>query len=202
MNVKLDAMKRVTGRKSVNKQARKDGLIPAIIYSAGKEGLIINLDRAIFRQQYKKTIGEVAFFEITVDGETFTTIMKDRQIHPVSREFVHIDFMELHAGKEMTLEIPITYIGDAPGIAAGGNLDILHRKMEISCLPKDIPEDITVDLSNLNLNEAIHFSDIKMPADVSSSFSNETALVTLTLPRGATEEEEEEEEEEAETPAE
>lgn len=193
MNIKLDAKLRKTGKKSLNKQARKDGLIPAIIYSAGKEGVLINLDRAVFKQQYKKSIGEVAFFDINVNNEHYTTIMKDRQIHPVSREFVHIDFLELHAGQEITLNIPITYTGDSPGVAAGGNLDILHREMEITCLPKDIPEEIVVNLEKLTLGEAIHFGDIEIPENISTSFSDETALVTVNLPR-----EEEEETEEAE----
>ena len=195
MNVKLDATKRVTGKKSINKQARKDGLIPAIIYSSGKEGINISINRAVFIQKYRKTIGELAFYDITVDGETYTTIMKDRQIHPVSREFMHIDFMELHAGQEITLEIPINYVGEAPGIKAGGSLDIIERKMEISCLPKDIPEEITVDLSNLNLGATLHFSDIEMPANVNSSFSEETALAVVHSPSSSEDNAEEEEEE-------
>jgi large subunit ribosomal protein L25 len=195
MNVKLDATKRMTGRKSINKQARKDGLIPAIIYSSGKEGINISINRAAFIQKYRKTIGELAFYDITVDGETYKTIIKDRQIHPVSREFMHIDFMELHAGQEITLEVPINYIGDAPGVSAGGTLDIIERKMEISCLPKDIPEEITIDLSNLNLGATLHFSDIEMPANVNSLFTEETALATVHAPTSGNESTEEESEE-------
>lgn len=198
MNIKLEATSRVTGRKSINKQARKNGLIPAVIYSAGKEGIIFSLERASFIQKYKKSIGEVTFYDITLDGNTYKTILKDRQIHPVSREFVHIDFLELHAGQEITLEIPITYRGECPGVEAGGNLDIIQRKMEITCLPKDIPDEIVVNLENLGLGEALHFSDIDFPESVNSSFSAETALATVNLPAIAAVEDETEEEEEEE----
>ena len=195
MNIKLSATKREVGKKkSVTKQLRKNGLIPAVIYSAGETGITITLEKGEFQQQYKKSIGEVALFNISLDDQTFTTFIKERQIHPVSRETIHIDFIELHAGKEMTLKIPITYTGDAPGIKEGGNLDIIQRKIEITCLPKDIPEEIVVDLSNLTVGSAIHYGDINMPENVSASFSNETTLVTLNLPAGVEEEQEEVEE--------
>lgn len=200
MNIQVNATKRVAGRKSLTKQLRRDGLIPAIIYSDGKEGSLITFKRKSFNQLYKKSIGQIAFFEINVEGTTYTTILKDRQIHPVSREFVHIDFLELHAGTEITLKIPITYTGDPIGLKEGGVLEIIQRKMEITCLPKDIPENITIDLSELKIGSTLHFSDIEMPANVASSLSDESALVSVNTPNVIEEEEESEEEEEETLP--
>lgn len=198
MNIKLEAKSRKVEKRSDLKNYRKEGLIPAIIYGEGNEGLKIFLNRIAFLKQYKKTFGEVAFFDIKVDGKDFKTIIKEKQIHPVTHEFVHIDFLLLHKGKPITLGIPIKYIGEVPGEQEGGLLEILQREIEISCLPKDVPDDIVVDVSALNIGDSIHFADISMPENIETNMSDITTLVAVRAPRKEEEIEVEEEEIEGE----
>ncbi len=183
MNIKVEAQLRDKGKRSDLNKFRNEGYIPAIIYGEGKEGTKILLNKIPFLKNYKKSLGEVAFFEIKVNGKSYTTFIKEKQIHPVTREFTHIDFVELYEGKKITLEIPINYTGEALGTKEGGLLEILHRKIEISCLPKDIPEEINIDVSNLEIGDSIHFADIKIPENVDTNMTDITTLVAVRAPR-------------------
>jgi large subunit ribosomal protein L25 len=197
MNVKIEAQVRTKGKKSDLKNLRKQGLIPAVIYGEGKEGLKISLGKVPFMKKYKTTIGEMAFYELTVEGKKYNTIMKDRQIHPVSREFMHIDFLEMHKGSTLTLDVPYNYVGDPVGVGKGGLLDVLVRKLEVTCLPKDIPEDIKVDITKLDIGEALHLADIEL-LNMDTKLPESTTLVAVRAPR----EEEVEEAVEGEVPEE
>jgi large subunit ribosomal protein L25 len=189
MNVEVEAQLRSVGSKSDMKNLRKQGFIPAIIYGEGKEGIKISLEKIPFMRLYKNTIGEMSFFKITVDGKEYNTIIKDRQIHPVSREYMHIDFLELHKGSTLTLDVPVNYVGEPIGVSTGGVLDVIIRKLEVTCLPENIPQDIEVDISNLEIGDSIHLGDIELQ-NMETKMSDTTTLVAVRLPR---EEEEKEE---------
>jgi len=202
MNIKIEATLRELGKKSDLKNLRKEGFIPAVIYGEGQVGTNIVLSEIPFQKQYRKSIGGVAIFEIEMDGKKINTFIKDKQIHPVSRKFMHIDFVELHKGKPITLNVPIQFIGDPLGVKEGGLLELLHRKIEITCLPKDLPEDIVIDVSNLNIGDSIHFGDIQLADNITASMSDVTTLVAVRAPKKEEEVVEEVEEVEGEVSAE
>jgi large subunit ribosomal protein L25 len=93
MILNLAVQARSLGKKSELKNLRKSGLIPAVIYSEGQPGMNISVPTNEFNKLYRKSIGEVAVFNLTLNGNEMHAIVKDRQIHPVSRDFVHVDFM-------------------------------------------------------------------------------------------------------------
>ncbi len=182
MNIKIDAEKRDLGKRSNLTELRNKGFIPGIIYGNGQEGIKISFNARNYTREYKKTIGEVAFFDINVDGKTYKTFIKEKQIHPLTREIVHIDFLELHKGRSLTIEVPINFIGEALGIKEGGVLEIIQRTVQVTCLPKDIPDEIRVDISKLNIGDSIHFRDIDVSKDIETNFSDDTTIVSLGLP--------------------
>jgi large subunit ribosomal protein L25 len=188
MNIKIKAEMRDNKKKSDMTNLRNAGLIPAIIYGEGKEGVKVTFEKLSFKRAYKKSIGEAAFFDIEVAGKTYSSILKEKQIHPVTREFTHIDFLELHAGKAITLSIPVNYTGDPIGVAEGGLMEILKREVEVSCLPKDVPDEISVDVSHLKIGDSIHFGDITLPENLEPSMSDITTLVALRAPKAEVEE--------------
>jgi large subunit ribosomal protein L25 len=202
MNIKIEAISRDNKKKSDMTNLRSAGFIPAIIYGEGKEGIKISLETLSFKRAYKKSIGEAAFFDIEIEGKIYNSIIKEKQIHPVTREFTHIDFLELHAGKTITLSIPVKYVGDPIGVAEGGLMEILKRDVEVSCLPKDVPEDIVVDVSKLKIGDSIHFGEITLPENLEPSMSDITTLVAVRAPKAAEEEVAVEEEGEGEGAAE
>jgi len=192
MNIKIEAITRNNKLKSDLTKLRNDGFIPAIIYGEGEKGTKIAIRKIEFQRIYGNLVGETAFYDITVDGKTYSAFLKEKQIHPVTREFTHLDFLELHKGKTITLEIPINYVGEAPGVHAGGLMDVLKRSIEISCLPKDVPEEIEVDISKLNIGDSIHFADINLSDKLETSMTDVTTLVAIRAPKQEVEEQEEE----------
>ncbi len=191
MNLKLEAQARELGKKSDRKRLRREGLIPAVVYGEGKPSIPVTVSQQEFMKVYRQGIGQMAFFDVTVDGATYRTIVKEKQFHPLSRELLHIDFQELHAGKEITLEIPLKYQGEAVGTQKGGTLDIAVRSLHCHSLPRNIKEDIVVDITNLELGESIHVKDLDL-GEMHTKLSPDLAVVSVHLPRGAKEEAEEE----------
>jgi large subunit ribosomal protein L25 len=160
MIFKIEATQRTTQKKADLTKLRKDGFIPAIVYGSETEPVNITLDRAEFMKLYKKSFGELVFYEIKLGSKNYHTLMKERQIHPVSREILHLDFMVVQHHQKLEIDVPIKFVGTAAGTKAGGTLDIVHRTLKIQCLEEDIPEDIVVDISNLEVSEAIHVHQI------------------------------------------
>jgi len=162
MILNLAVHSRQLGNKSSRKNLRKGGQIPAIIYSEGQPGISISVPTNEFYKLYKKSIGEVAVFHLELDGKEIQAVVKARQIHPVTREFVHVDFLELHKGKEITLSIPFKFIGTPSSLKEGGILETSMRELKISCMPQYVPEDIPLDIENLKIGDTIYVKDIQV----------------------------------------
>jgi large subunit ribosomal protein L25 len=183
MNIKINAEKRDLGKRSDLTELRKEGFIPGIIYGAGQQGIKIAFNARDYTREYKKSIGAVAFFDITVDGKTYKTFIKEKQIHPLTREVVHIDFLELHKGKSITIDVPINFVGEALGIKEGGVFEIIHRTIQVTCLPKDIPEEIRFDISSMNIGDSIHLGDLDISEDIATDLSAEITIAILSVPK-------------------
>ena len=193
MNIKINAEKRDLGKRSDLTELRKEGFIPGIIYGAGQEGIKIAFNARDYTREYKKSIGAVAFFDITVDEKTYKTFIKEKQIHPLTREIVHIDFLELHKGKPITIDVPINFTGEALGTKEGGVFEIIHRVIQVTCLPKDIPDEIRFDISEMNIGDSIHLRDLDISEDMNTELSDEITIAILSVPKVIEEVVEEEE---------
>ncbi len=183
MILKVEAEKRELGKKSELSQLRRNGFIPAIIYADGKAGQNISLLKRDFMKTYKKSIGELAFFSITLEGKEYLTILKERQIHPVSRDLTHVDFQELRQDKMINIHLPLKYIGTPVGVKEGGVVDITVRTLDIQCLPKDVVEDYEVDITNLKVGQSIHIKDIKIP-NLQIKSAQDLSIVSVHPPKG------------------
>ncbi len=199
MKVKIKAFNRDLGKKSDLKNLRKLNYIPGIIYGPGEKDVPISVKKNEFYKIYRKTIGEMALFELDVDGEKFLTVIKERQIHPVTREVLHIDFLHLHQGVPITVSVPIKFLGESKGVKQGGILEVHHRALDITCLPKDIPEDIEVDVSDLGIGRSIRLSDLNLKSELEVKLPKDTPIVSVLESKklAATSEEEAEEGEES-----
>ena len=162
MILNLAVQSRTIGKKSERKALRKGGNIPAVIYSEGQPGTPVSVPTNEFLKLYKKSIGRVAVFNLTLDGQEIRTIVKSRQIHPVSRDYIHVDFLELHKGKEISLSVPFKFTGTPTSLKEGGTLEITMRELKVSCLPRHIPEDIPLNVENIKIGETIYVKDLKV----------------------------------------
>lgn len=154
--------------KGASRRLRKQNLVPAIIYGGNEEPTTI----AIKNNELWKLLENEAFFSniltIKLDGQEELAVIKDLQRHPSKGFPMHADFQRIVKGEKINMNIPVHFVGreTAPGVKAGGILSTLVTDIEIVCLPQDLPEYLEVDVSELEIGESLHLTDIKLPEGV------------------------------------
>jgi len=147
------------GKKDAKAQ-RTQGFIPCVIYG-GKEQLQFVVEETQFRQLLFTP--EVKYVELEVGDKKFEAVVQATQWHPITDKLLHVDFLEIMDGKPVTIGIPVMITGTSPGVLRGGKLVKKVRKLTVKGLLKDIPEMVTVDISNLEINDMIKVSDLAVP---------------------------------------
>ena len=190
--MKIKAIKRETGKKAA-KLVRSENKIPSILYGSGMESVPLEIDYADFYHYYKESLGHQSFVFLQIGKKEYRCLVRDMQIDPVTRAIVHLDFQEVTAGQSLDVEIPVVTLGDAPGIKEGGMIDTGIRELQIRCMPKNLPDVIEVDVSQLQIGDSVHIEDIqeKYP-DVEFLQPSNTTLVSILAPKMEVEEDEEE----------
>ena len=165
---------------------RRQGVIPAVVYGAERPTVPVAVDEKDFRGVLR-TGSSKAIIDLKVEGggEETLAIIKEIQYDPLGEEIQHIDFFRITAGKPIQVTIPITATGRSEGEKEGGVVEHLIREVRIECLPADIPESITFDLSALGLGESLHLKDVAPPPAVAFLDPPDTALVVVKAPRMA-----------------
>ena len=190
--MKIKAIKRETGKKAA-KLVRSENKIPSILYGSGMESVPLEIDYADFYHYYKESLGHQSFVFLQIGKKEYRCLVRDMQIDPVTRAIVHLDFQEVTAGQSLDVEIPVVTLGVAPGIKEGGMIDTGIRELQIRCMPKNLPDVIEVDVSQLQIGDSVHIEDIqeKYP-DVEFLQPSNTTLVSILAPKMEVEEDEEE----------
>jgi large subunit ribosomal protein L25 len=156
----LKAEPRNTVKKSDLTKLRASGMIPAVVYGAGVEATKLSVQDNEFMKCYKKSFKELAFYELELNGKKYHTILKDKQIHPVRRNFLHLDFLVLDPDSVMEIEIPLNYVGEPVGTKEGGFMDIIQRSIKVQCKVTDIPEGLHLDVTDMQVGDAKHVGDL------------------------------------------
>ena len=158
-SVSLNGIARVNLGKKFSKDLRKNGNIPCVIYSKGKEALHITLKN----NELRKIIYNPSVFvlNIKVDENEYNTIIRDAQFHPVSDNILHVDFLQLSENELVSLNIPVELTGNSIGVRNGGQLNLVMRKLLIKSLPKNLPDTIEIDITKLRIGQSIRIEDIK-----------------------------------------
>jgi large subunit ribosomal protein L25 len=167
INKKIKEMKSVSmsgslrenvGKKDAKAQ-RNQGLIPCVIYGGEKQ-----LRFVVDEKQFQSIIytPEVKYAELDINGEKHIAIIKETQFHPITDKLLHVDFLEVVDGKEISIGIPVRIEGTSPGVLRGGKLAKKVRKLKVRGELKNIPENITLNISSLDINDTIKVSDIKI----------------------------------------
>ena len=187
--LKIDAQARETGKKAA-RQARRNGLVPCVLYGSQTEPVAFQVPQLSLRPLiYTDQTHRVS---IEMNGDAWDCIMKAIDFHPVTDLPIHADFQVLQEGEKVTLTVPVQFIGTAVGqVDEGGDIQYVVTELEVSCLPKDIPSHIEVDVSALHVGDSLHVSDLDVP-EVDFSAAPERTIVTVVPPRVEEEPEEEE----------
>lgn len=182
--MKLSVFKRTTGKKSEIKKIRREGNIPGILYGQKQEveNIYIKGDelQAIFRG-LKAGLLPTTIFELSDGHKAVRAIVKDIHYHPTSYAVQHIDFVILEANTPVNVNVPIQILGlaECPGIKLGGFLRQVIRTLKVNCLPKDIPQEFTLDIRDLQIAQSKRLGDITIPDSVRplAKSMNEVAVV-------------------------
>ena len=168
-----------TGKK-YNNQLRKQGMVPAVLY-----GNDLNVSFALNPKDIKSLVYTPDFkvAELNLDGKTHRCFIKDMQFHPVSDEIVHVDFLALNDGIPVNVKVPLRTRGASPGVKLGGKLIQQIRKIEIRTLPENLVDEVTVDISSLELGAAVRVRDIDPIEGVEVLNIAATPVANVEIPR-------------------
>ncbi len=182
---KLTAQLRTTTGKETNIKLRQKGLIPAVCYGAGEAPLALQLDPTALQKSLDPVKGRNTLLMLTVEGKAgaIPVMVKDAQRHVLRGHFLHADLLRVDVSKPVRATVPVSVTGKCPGVAAGGTLHQVYRTLPISSIPAAIPSKLEIDVSGLNMGQAIHASDLKLPAGVSVALSSSTTICVVTAPK-------------------
>ena len=183
----LEAQLREEIGKNRSKALRHQGLIPAVVYSDGKESLSIKISRSELIKLIHQHQIENAIITLKVKDDKKKAgrpcMIKEMQHDPVKGDILHIDLHEISLTKALKVNVPVTTKGEAPGIKAdGGSLEHIMWEIEIECLPTDIPKSIEVDISNLKIGDAVHIKDIQFPPKIKVLHDPESIVLSVAEP--------------------
>ena len=192
--------------KGANRRLRRDGWIPAVVYGGDKESVPIRVEKARFLEVLREAGSENAVFLLELAGadKKRHTMIRDIASDPITHQVLHVDFQRILMDQVITVSIPIELVGTPAGVKnQGGVLDFVTREVEIECLPGDIPQKVTLDVSALEIGDHLELKDIEFPGRVELMEEPDRVVVSITAPQIEEEPEEEEEiliEAEAEEP--
>ena len=155
--------------KGASRRLRRKGLVPAIIYGAGRPPRALTFDHNKVIKQLESESFYSSVLNIKVGDKSQAAILKDLQRHPAKRQILHMDFQRIVEDEAIRMNVPIHFLGEdvAPGVKqGGGKVSHLMTDVEVTCLPKDLPEFLEVDVSALEFDTMLHLSDIKLPSGV------------------------------------
>ncbi len=201
--LKLQAKVRNTSGKGPARRTRREGNIPAVMYKKGEPTISIAVRGESLYEALEK--GRNTLINLTVEGqnggEEHTVMIKDLQRDPIKSKVIHVDFIGIDLGVPLDVEVPLKLKGLAVGTKAGGILQQVLYSINVRCLPRNIPRELEVDVTELNLGESIHVKDVTMPEGAECIEDLEYTVASVVAPRveaiAASAEEEEEEAAEA-----
>jgi len=208
-NFELEAETRTDLGKGASRRLRRTNKVPGVIYGGGKDAVSLTLTHNILQQHLENEAFYSHVLNVKVDGKAEKAILRDLQRHPSKPVILHIDFLRINENEKLSTNVPIHFLNEdiCVGVkTGGGNITHLVVQLEVSCLPKDIPEFITVDMENVDLGASVHMSEITLPEGITLvelEHGHDLAIANVVKPRGEAVEEETEGGTEAEgTPAE
>ncbi|MEN8177364.1 MAG: 50S ribosomal protein L25/general stress protein Ctc [Pseudomonadota bacterium] len=193
-NFIVNAELRTDTGKGASRRLRRSGRLPGILYGAHKEPTMISLTHHELARQLEDEAFYSKLLTLKLEDQEQIVVLKDLQRHPAKPFVIHADFQRVQADEKIRLHVPLHFINEAncPGIKSGGQASHQLTDVEITCLPKDLPEFIEVDISELNIGDAIHLSEMKLPAGVEFPSSDGEDFIVVNIHSGHMGEEDEE----------
>ncbi len=196
MTLELTAQKRSRSGKGPARSVRRELQVPAILYGPHTESTSLSVSALQLEKLLRETGGESKLLNLNIEeGGTSTArqvLIREVQVHPVRRRFLHVDFYEVPLDQPIVVEVPVALVGDCIGVQKGGELNLVRRTLAVRCLPNQIPENIQVDVTKLDLGEMLHVEDLTVAGAFELVDDKTVGVVSVVAPEAAAQPGEEE----------
>ena len=181
----LPAVARERAGKGASRALRREGRVPAVVYGDRKEPISVHVEEKLLVKMLNTGLFMNSVVMVEVDGKANRTLPKDVQFHPVSSRPVHVDFLRIGAHSKVDVNIPVHFENEeaSPGLKRGGVLNIVQHEIELICDAAEIPDAIHVDLTGLEIGDAVHISNVKLPSGAKPAIDDrDFTVATLVAP--------------------
>ncbi len=190
MSISINAVKRDVKGTGASRRTRRAGNVPGVVYGGGQAAVNLEMNHKELFLQFRHEAFHASILDLILDGKKESVLLRDFQMHPVRNTIQHMDFQRVSANEKVHVKIPFHFMHEdtAPGVKIGGGI-VAHilTEAEVSCLPKDLPEFIEVDLAALELGDSVHLSQISLPKGVefvALAHGNDAAVAAIAKTRG------------------
>ncbi len=191
MSIEIKAVSRDAKGTGASRRLRRDGMVPGVVYGGDKPAVSISLPHKPLALEFRHEAFHASVLSLDLDGKKENVLLRDYQLHPVRNTLLHIDFQRVSASEKIHVKVPFHFVNAdvAPGVKLGGGI-VAHiaTEADVSCLPKDLPEFIEVDLSKLEMGHSIHLSQIALPKGVEFvqlAHGNDATVASIAKTRGS-----------------
>jgi large subunit ribosomal protein L25 len=195
MKIALKASSRSVQGTGASRRLRRADKVPGIVYGGGKDATVIELDHNDIYHKLRLEAFHASILDLDLDGKQEQVLLRDVQMHAWKQNVLHVDFQRIDPSKKIHMKVPLHFVNAdvAPGVKlSGGIVSHILNEIDVSCLPKDLPEFVEVDLKDLAAGHSIHLSNLKLPAGVESVAlhrKDDQAVATIIIPRAVASEE-------------
>ncbi len=195
--ITLDVLPREEAGSAVSRRLRADGLVPGVLYGAGKEAHLFAVEERELRRVLTGDHGLHAILDVVFDGQKTAhhAVLKDYQLDPVRPRLLHIDLHEVRLDQVIQTQVAVDPGGESPGVKEGGVLTLVLREINVEALPIEVPDRLELDISSMAIGDSLRVSDLVVPESVKLLDDPGTVVLTVTPPTRVEEPEEEVEEE-------
>ncbi|MGH8663997.1 MAG: 50S ribosomal protein L25/general stress protein Ctc [Burkholderiales bacterium] len=171
-----------------SRRMRRTGKVPGVVYGAGKDSQMIEVDHNALSRHLKMESFHASILDMNLDGGRERVLLRNVQMHPWKAEVLHVDFQRIAADRKIHMKVPLHFVHaeTCPGAKEGGVVSHVMNDLDIQCLPDDLPEFVEVDLSPLQLGDAVHVSELSLPKGVElvpRLKTDNPVVVTVQMPR-------------------
>lgn len=181
--IKMAATHRAASGKGASSRLRREGNIPAVAYGRNLAAVHVAIAPKALLGVLSSEHGQNAVVELAIDGgETLTVMVRDYTYHPISRDLLHADFVQVKLDEPVDVEVPFRTVGKSKGVAAGGILQVIFRRIPVRCLPEKIPTFLEADITELDMGESLKASVLRMPEGVQVRLPGDQTVAVVNAP--------------------
>ncbi len=191
MNLELTAQKRDGSGKGAARSVRRENMVPAVLYGPKTESISLSVSALQLEKLLRDTGGESKLLNLNIqDGGSAAlrqVLIREIQVHPYRRRFLHVDFYEVPLDQPIIVEVPVELVGDSIGVSKGGELNLIQRTLSVRCLPNQIPESIRIDIKKLDLGQILHVEELVAQTSYEFMDDKTMGIVSIIAPEAAAE---------------